>query len=942
VGPGRRLLRRARRALQDEDPGVDEVVDLDADAPTSPPVESFGGTDTTPTPESTPAPEAEAEETVPAEEPEEATTPEPTELTTIPSEETATEAAKDEKLAERIAEDFPVGTVSPAVEEARQKIAAANEEQKAMTADLASLREDRDAKKKEIEEYTAQETAEKKAGDLSKDTVEARMQAEIEFEEIVLSILNKQLAIAKSQETEEAAGIAEAEGLGDEGMIEEAKKEAELAKKNRVQAALEVQRQEVTLDNKKDALEAFKTGRERAATSTIPSPEDEEEVALEAKDKAKAEAAVEFEKALLAREPRLPLVTYPSRFVEVLPPAPEGFIPIRVYGKLEMKTDSDGSISYHFSFLKTIPPVCKIGGDYGPAPEELEPVPEEGETEGPIEEETPEEAEMREEGKGAGETQSAADKLKDARRERLRAAIDGATSSEDEQNARKALEDLKSKLAIAEQDLTNAERLGSSAATKKATDRLIKIKLEEAEQRFEREKLLAETLSSLQRMHEADRDIAEVYGDPEKRSRYAAQAAEVAEQITTLKEQMLATKKEVEDAKAKSSSQSSEAKAKQTAAVEEISDEAVGRRLVASGDALDSFHLLDLDTQRSISDHSERFAETVLKRRNLKAFPDEYDFRTSGPAACQRYPRQQGDCGAGWAFAALGSFEKQMCFLTGGEKSADFSRQRVLECARESAGCAGGSAFSAFNAIDISGVCSETCYKYHAGDTQRPEANPLGDQFCLEPKNFHCEMVGARPPSREETAEGWKVPMSLYKRSPVTNVVSGEKAIQAAILTYGAVYATMEVFYDFFQYTGGVYTRKTNRRAGNHAVQLIGWGRDAETDEKYWIGENSFGPFWGENSKMEACSKEACGGTWCSHSFKYSPGGEVFNPFEDEACGYFRIRRGTNETSIEGFAAHSFVEGIFPRGAFDESEEAAESMDDSEADTGELEDLETS
>uniref|UniRef100_A0A0G4HZW0 USP domain-containing protein n=1 Tax=Chromera velia CCMP2878 TaxID=1169474 RepID=A0A0G4HZW0_9ALVE len=295
-----------------------------ADAPTPPPVESFGGTDTTPAPESIPAPEAEAEETVPADEPEEAPTPEPTELTTIPSEETATEAAKDEKLAKRIAEDFPVGTVSPAAEEARQKIAAANEEQKAMTADLASLREDRDAKKEEIEEYTAQETAEKKAGELSKDTVEARMQAEIEFEEIMLSILNKLLDIAKSEETEESAGISEAEGLGDEGMVEEAKKQAALAKKNRVQAALEVQRQEVTLDNKKDALEAFKTGRERAATSTTPSPEDKEEVALEAKDKAKAEAAVEFEKAPLAREPRLPLVTYPSRFVEVLPPAPKG------------------------------------------------------------------------------------------------------------------------------------------------------------------------------------------------------------------------------------------------------------------------------------------------------------------------------------------------------------------------------------------------------------------------------------------------------------------------------------------------------------------------------------------------------------------------------------------------------------------------------------------
>lgn len=51
----------------------------------------------------------------------------------------------------------------------------------------------------------------------------------------------------------------------------------------------------------------------------------------------------------------------------------------------------------------------------------------------------------------------------------------------------------------------------------------------------------------------------------------------------------------------------------------------------------------------------------------------------------------------------------------------------------------------------------------------------------------------------------------------------------------------------------------------NHVVAIVGYGADKETGEKFWIVKNSWGESWGES-------------------------------------GFFRIRRGTDECSIESIA----------------------------------------
>jgi len=57
----------------------------------------------------------------------------------------------------------------------------------------------------------------------------------------------------------------------------------------------------------------------------------------------------------------------------------------------------------------------------------------------------------------------------------------------------------------------------------------------------------------------------------------------------------------------------------------------------------------------------------------------------------------------------------------------------------------------------------------------------------------------------------------------------------------------------FMNYKGGIY-RSTNCGTGpqdvNHAMTVVGYGKDAATGQDFWIIRNSWGPTWGENGHI--------------------------------------------------------------------------------------------
>lgn len=97
--------------------------------------------------------------------------------------------------------------------------------------------------------------------------------------------------------------------------------------------------------------------------------------------------------------------------------------------------------------------------------------------------------------------------------------------------------------------------------------------------------------------------------------------------------------------------------------------------------------------------------------------------------------------------------------------------------------------------------------------------------------------------------------------------------MKISLVENGPIAVAFEVYDDFFNYKGGIYHHTGLKdhlnpfELTNHAVTLVGYGES--NGEKFWTVKNSWGPEWGES-------------------------------------GYFRIRRGTDECSIESIAVESF------------------------------------
>ena len=249
-----------------------------------------------------------------------------------------------------------------------------------------------------------------------------------------------------------------------------------------------------------------------------------------------------------------------------------------------------------------------------------------------------------------------------------------------------------------------------------------------------------------------------------------------------------------------------------------------------------------------------------LKNNDL---PESYDPRDKYPK-CESLNevRDQANCGSCWAFGGVEAMSDRICIHSGQKLQTRVSAQNLLACCTSCGfGCDGGLPSSTWRYWQNTGITTGDLY----GD------NKTCQPYFLPPCDHHIEgSHGACPPTvdtpecKTDCSDGNKKEYSselTYGENAYS--ISGENNIMQEIYENGPVEGSFLVYEDFVTYKSGVYQHVTGEYLGGHAIKILGWG--VEDGVKYWLCVNSWNEEWGDK-------------------------------------GFFKIKRGNNESGIENNA----------------------------------------
>jgi cathepsin B len=184
--------------------------------------------------------------------------------------------------------------------------------------------------------------------------------------------------------------------------------------------------------------------------------------------------------------------------------------------------------------------------------------------------------------------------------------------------------------------------------------------------------------------------------------------------------------------------------------------------------------------------------------------------------------RDQQHCGSCWAFAATEVLSDRFCISSNNKINVVLSPQYLLSCDTGDMGCNGGWPVKSWDFIMKSGLLTDTCLPYQSGSGKNP---------------VKCKAVKKCTDGSE-----WKL---YYAKKGSSVVLPNPVSIQNNILQFGPVEAAFQVYEDFIHYKSGIYKHTSGGLLGGHAVKIVGWGKEDNTD--YWIVANSWNTTWGEN-----------------------------------------------------------------------------------------------
>ncbi|XP_015276075.1 PREDICTED: cathepsin L1-like [Gekko japonicus] len=197
--------------------------------------------------------------------------------------------------------------------------------------------------------------------------------------------------------------------------------------------------------------------------------------------------------------------------------------------------------------------------------------------------------------------------------------------------------------------------------------------------------------------------------------------------------------------------------------------------------------------------------------------PKEIDWRTKGHVTPVK---NQGHCGACWAFSATGALEALLFNKT--SRLVSLSEQNLIDCSGKlgNHGCHGGYITRAFEYVrDNRGINSEDAYPY------------------LEKEGFSCHY------NPQERAANCTSLVAVQRGS--------EAALEQAVATVGPVSVAVDAHnFPFHFYKSGIFSSIFCSDVVNHAMLAVGYGISQEDGKEYWILKNSWSENWGEQGYM--------------------------------------------------------------------------------------------
>jgi cathepsin L len=251
--------------------------------------------------------------------------------------------------------------------------------------------------------------------------------------------------------------------------------------------------------------------------------------------------------------------------------------------------------------------------------------------------------------------------------------------------------------------------------------------------------------------------------------------------------------------------------------------------------------------------HQKRASYPVFKANAVDAstaspYPKFVDWRKNTAPRVVSAVKNQGACGNCWGHSATETMESQFALLTG--QLPTLSVQQITSCTMADYGCGGGDFFDGWAYVQNS--------------------TGLNEQWVYPFVNFFAanESMQATAPCKNITKE-FLPNFPWYPKATVTNITAlnsnDANAMVAALATVGpqsiAVAASL-----WMSYEGGVYTNPDNGTNPacweiDHAVQVVGYGFDFDSNQNYWIVRNSWGTEWGEQGyiRLAKPDQEPCG-----------------------------------------------------------------------------------